>query len=279
VRSLIALAATAAPVCPALTTASAFPYFTRSTARLMDESFLRRTASTARSLMSTTCVAWTISIRRSLQPSFFNCASICAASPTRERLLIWGYSRRAITAPATRFGGPKSPPIASKAIFIGAAVCKFQRLNAKRKLKSSAAFIRNKINCGKSFAAAKRLLQIVEIILLRPLTPVVPCNNHMKDKLCVRRRCCHIANICSAMARANDAMPCACGGASSRFCVLELPYERVRKAGNQEKTTCRYFLTFNLSSALQSGFCSAGSATASVRGALQTRSPSRSQCG
>jgi len=54
VRSLIALAATAAPVCPALTTASALSYFTRSTARLIDESFFRRTAVQARSLISTT---------------------------------------------------------------------------------------------------------------------------------------------------------------------------------------------------------------------------------
>src|SRR6516164_4527895 len=66
VRSLIVPAATAAPVCPALTTASASPCFTRSTARLIEESFFRRTAVHARSLISTTCVEWTISIRRSL---------------------------------------------------------------------------------------------------------------------------------------------------------------------------------------------------------------------
>jgi hypothetical protein len=56
VRSLMVLAATAAPVWPALTTASASPFFTRSTARLIDESFFLRTASTAPSCISTTCV-------------------------------------------------------------------------------------------------------------------------------------------------------------------------------------------------------------------------------
>src|SRR5437764_20204 len=70
------VAATAAPVCPALTMASAWPCLTRSTARLTEESFLRRTASTARSLISTTCEAWTISTRGSLQRCFFNSASI-----------------------------------------------------------------------------------------------------------------------------------------------------------------------------------------------------------
>ena len=43
VRNLIVVAATAAPVWPALTIASASPFFTRSTARLTDESFFRRT--------------------------------------------------------------------------------------------------------------------------------------------------------------------------------------------------------------------------------------------
>ena len=43
VRNLIVVAATAAPVCPALTIAAASPFFTRSTARLTEESFFRRT--------------------------------------------------------------------------------------------------------------------------------------------------------------------------------------------------------------------------------------------
>ncbi len=51
VRSLIVLAATAAPVWPALTTASALPCLTRSTARLTDESFFLRTEATASSPM------------------------------------------------------------------------------------------------------------------------------------------------------------------------------------------------------------------------------------
>jgi hypothetical protein len=57
VRSLIVVAATAAPVWPALTIAAASPFFTRSTARLTEESFLRRTASTAPSVIATTWVA------------------------------------------------------------------------------------------------------------------------------------------------------------------------------------------------------------------------------
>ncbi len=54
VRNLIMLAATAAPVWPALTIAAASPRLTKSTARLTDESFFRRTADHALSLMSTT---------------------------------------------------------------------------------------------------------------------------------------------------------------------------------------------------------------------------------
>ena len=61
IRSLIVAAATAAPVCPALTTACASPDFTRSTAREMEESFFLRTASSPLSDISTTCVVWTIS--------------------------------------------------------------------------------------------------------------------------------------------------------------------------------------------------------------------------
>ena len=133
VRNFICVAATAAPVCPALTIAAASPFFTKSTARLTDESFFRRTASTARSLISTTCVAWTISIRRSLQFCFFNSASICGVSPTRKSFPIWEYASSAMTAPPTMWGGPKSPPIASRAIFIGAGFCGDQRANAKRK--------------------------------------------------------------------------------------------------------------------------------------------------
>ena len=56
VRNLISDAVTAAPVCPALTTACALPSFTRSTAREMELSFFFRTASSPLSAMSTICV-------------------------------------------------------------------------------------------------------------------------------------------------------------------------------------------------------------------------------
>ena len=45
----------------------------------------------------------------------------------RERVCeMWEYSRRAMTAPPTILGGPKSPPMASSAIFIGAEFCGFR---------------------------------------------------------------------------------------------------------------------------------------------------------
>ena len=52
---------------------------------------------------------------------------LAAISPTRKSLLMWGYSRKAITAPATRLGGPKSPPIASKAIFMRGSILRLSR--------------------------------------------------------------------------------------------------------------------------------------------------------
>ena len=110
VRSLIVVAATAAPVCPALTTASASPFLTRSTARLIDESFFRRTESTGLSGISTTCVECAISTRPSLQPCFFSSVSICGVSPTRKSFSMRGYSRSAMTAPATRLAGRSRRP-------------------------------------------------------------------------------------------------------------------------------------------------------------------------
>jgi len=75
-------------VASAVTIAVASPFFTRSTARLTDESFFRRTASTAPSLISTTCVACTISMRRSLQRCCFSSFSMRGLSPTRNSLAI-----------------------------------------------------------------------------------------------------------------------------------------------------------------------------------------------
>jgi len=61
-RHLIVAAATAAPVLPALTTASASPRFTRSTETLMEESFFCLTDFTAESCIVTISEACTISI-------------------------------------------------------------------------------------------------------------------------------------------------------------------------------------------------------------------------
>ena len=118
VRSLMSEAVTAAPVCPALTTACAFPSFTKSTAREMELSFFRRTASSPLSAISTTCVVWMISMRPSLQPCFFSSASMRGVSPVRNIFVICGYSPSARTAPWMIFSGAWSPPIASSAIFI-----------------------------------------------------------------------------------------------------------------------------------------------------------------
>ena len=194
VRNLIVVAATAAPVCPALTIAVASPFLTRSTARLTDESFFRRTASTAPSLISTTCVACTISMRRSLQRCCFSSFSIRGVSPTRNSFAIWGYSFSAMTAPPTIFGGPKSPPMASSAIFIGARFCGFQGMNAKSKnLNMVAAFVSPHLPARRALRGAKAPLQATS---LRPSGPAGRYNNRRMDKPCARRRCFRTGCIC-----------------------------------------------------------------------------------
>ena len=83
VRNFKVLAATAAPVCPALTTASARPSRTMSVATAIDEFFFRRIALTALSVMSTTSVASMISIRRSESPMRACSARNSSGRPTR----------------------------------------------------------------------------------------------------------------------------------------------------------------------------------------------------
>ena len=120
VRSLIALAATAAPVCPALTIASALSCFTRSTARLTDESFFRRTASTApiAHLHDLTSRGRSRCGRRCSRASSVRPQSSVVVADEKEfrdvRILLQRHD-----CTATRLGGPKSPPMASSAIFIG----------------------------------------------------------------------------------------------------------------------------------------------------------------
>ncbi len=76
-------------------------------------------------------------------------------------------------------------------------------------------------------------------LTLRPSAPAVLYNTRTPDTRCVKRRCSRIGCTYLAAADASDVMPCACATASSRFCVLGLPYERIRKAENQEKTNRR----------------------------------------
>ncbi len=84
-------------------------------------------------------------------------------------------------------------------------------------------------------------------------------NSHRTSKQCAMRRCCRIACIYSAEGRPSDGTPCVCAAASSRFCVLELPYEPDRKAGNRRKAngkglspTRPEVILFNLRSIIQS---------------------------
>ena len=105
-----------APVFPALTTPAARPSRTRVAATRMEESFLRRKAVTGDSCISTTSLAWTISIGSPPARCFTSSDSIASLRPTRMSRAP--YSRAARTAPATGFEGAKSPPIASMAIDI-----------------------------------------------------------------------------------------------------------------------------------------------------------------
>src|SRR5206468_2439235 len=162
--------------------------FTRSKARLTDESFFRLTADHARSLLSTTCVACVISIRLSLQPCFLSSASIRTESPTRYSLLICWYSRSAITAPATRLGGPKSPPIASRAIFIGGKLCELKPLIAKRKCRGAR---RGEHSRFRSAAIHPRQSIWRQLSKLGGLY-----NNRTMGKQCARQSYCRIAGIC-----------------------------------------------------------------------------------
>ena len=83
VRSLSVQATTAAPVLPAANTASASCFLTRSTAREMEESRLRRIATAGDSPISTTSEAWRISTRPGLPPQRSISACTASLSPTR----------------------------------------------------------------------------------------------------------------------------------------------------------------------------------------------------
>ena len=94
-----------APVLPALTQAAARPLLTSSTATRMEESFLRRIASRGLSLMVTTWLARTTSVRaRSSSGSESTRGPIVSGSPTRSTRSA-ASSRREPSAPAMYSGG------------------------------------------------------------------------------------------------------------------------------------------------------------------------------
>src|SRR5207245_3064437 len=82
-----------------------------------DESRLRRRACEGASAMPTTCEAWRTETGTSWAPSRAISRSMAARSPTSTEARP--NSRHAATAPSTTTAGPKSPPMASTAIFIG----------------------------------------------------------------------------------------------------------------------------------------------------------------
>src|SRR5258706_5651716 len=110
------LMAMAAPVLPADTMAWHSPSFTSSAATRREESRLRRRACDGASAMPTTCEAWRTVTGRSCALSRASSRSMAALSPTSTEAKP--NSRQAATAPSTTTAGPKSPPIASTAIFM-----------------------------------------------------------------------------------------------------------------------------------------------------------------
>ena len=95
-------AAIPAPVCPAVTTASAWPFLTRSTATRIDESFFSRSASAGCSSMPTTWLAWTIEVFGGSSPAM---PRRIVSSPTRITRSA-GYARAWSRAPRTTSEGP-----------------------------------------------------------------------------------------------------------------------------------------------------------------------------
>ena len=110
------LMAMAAPVLPAETSAPHSPSFTSSAATRSEESRLRRSAWDGASAMPTTCVAWRTVTGRSWALRRVISRSMAGRSPTRTDGSP--NSRHAATAPSTTTAGPKSPPMASTAIFM-----------------------------------------------------------------------------------------------------------------------------------------------------------------
>ena len=100
-RHLTVVAATAAPVWPAETRATASPRFTMSAAMVIELSFFARTATVEDSCISTTLGACTISTRAVAQVGGVHGGLERASSPVRMSLEIAGYWSKASLTPST----------------------------------------------------------------------------------------------------------------------------------------------------------------------------------
>src|SRR5262252_6740723 len=109
--------AMAAPVLPADTRAWHSPSLQSSAATRREESRLRRRAWEGGSAMPTTWLAWRTVRGRSCALRRPISRSTAERSPTKTEASP--NSRAAATAPSATTAGPKSPPMASTAIFIG----------------------------------------------------------------------------------------------------------------------------------------------------------------
>src|ERR1700738_2799033 len=105
-----------APVLPALTHAQARPCCTRSIARRIEESFLRRIASRGLSSIATTWEAATTVARARTEAGSGARAAVISCGPPPSCTHSWGSSLRARSAPARYSRGSWSPLITSIAI-------------------------------------------------------------------------------------------------------------------------------------------------------------------
>ena len=104
-------AAIPAPVWPAVTTASASPFRTRSVATRIEASFFSRRASAGCSCMPTTSAAWTV---RTFAGRSRSRGARTASGPTRMTVSS-GWARAYAREPGTTSAAPWSPPTASTA--------------------------------------------------------------------------------------------------------------------------------------------------------------------
>jgi hypothetical protein len=115
-RRVKSAAAITAPLLPALTKPFARPSSTIWIPRTIDEAFFTRTACAGCSSIAITSGASSI-VAHLPAPELASAASTRSFCPTK--MTSTPRSRWALTPPSTTCSGAKSPPIASRAIFIG----------------------------------------------------------------------------------------------------------------------------------------------------------------